>query len=66
MAWLKHGLVKAFNKDVFTEEEIQNKEFYTILRLNCNECFITEDGSFNLDLFWSEYTRDVIIGKISI
>ncbi len=49
-----------FGKDTFTEAEL-TKEFYTKLRIQCNEFFNDSDGVFSKDLFISESFRDWLL-----
>ena len=62
---LKKRLVEIFGKDTFTEDEL-TAEFYTELRISCNDFFSTEEGIFSLDDFWSEKVRDILLGKVLI
>lgn len=52
-AALSEKLIKVFGKDTFTEAEL-TKDFYVDFRIKCGEFFMTEDGSVDMDLFWSD------------
>ena len=54
---LSYRLKEMFGKDTFTEEEL-TKEFYIDFRIKCGDFFTTEDGCFNMDLFWSENLKE--------
>ena len=62
---LKKRLVEAFGKDTFTEDEL-TQDFYTKLRISCGDVFTSEDGIFDLDAFFSNQVKDILLGKIGI
>ena len=62
---LKKRLVDVFGKDTFTEEEL-TRDFYTKLRISCGDVFTSEDGIFDLDTFFSNQVKDILLGNIRI
>ena len=53
-------LKETFGKDTFTEDEL-TKDFYTELKVCCGEFFQTNDGTFDMEAFWSEGFRDWLL-----
>ena len=53
-------LCRTFVRNKFTEEEL-TEEFWTELRIQGNDFFLTEDGYFDLNFFWSEDVREWIL-----
>lgn len=62
---LKKRLVEAFGKDTFTEEGL-TQDFYTDLRISCGDIFTKDDGAFDLDTFFSDQVKDILLGNIRI
>ena len=57
---LSEKLKETFGKDTFTEDEL-TKDFYTELKVCCGEFFQTNDGTFDMEAFWSEGFRDWLL-----
>ena len=53
-------LSRIFGKTEFNEEEF-TREFWSELRVHSGDFFLTEDGCFDFDFFWSEEVRDWIL-----
>lgn len=62
---LRKRLVETFGKDSFTEEEL-TKDIYTQLRISCGDLFSSENGAFNMDDFWSDKVKDILLGNVRI
>ena len=50
---ISKALIKRFGKDNFTEDEM-TKEFYVELKIGFSEFFMTESGSFDDEMLWSD------------
>lgn len=59
---LSKKLVEVFGKDTFNEDELE-KEFWVELKIRCGDFFKTADGSFDMDLFWSDKFREWLISS---
>lgn len=55
-------LREEFGKDIFGEEEL-TEEFWTELYIRCSDLFKTPEGCVDLDFFWSEDLRRLLLGK---
>ena len=53
-------LSRTFGKTEFNEEEF-TREFWSKLRVRSGDFFLTEDGCFDFDFFWSDEVRDWIL-----
>lgn len=53
-------LSRTFGKTEFNEEEFTRK-FWSELRIRSDDFFLTEDGCFDVDFFWSDEVRDWIL-----
>ena len=62
---LKKRLMETFGKDTFTEEEL-TKDFFTKLRISCGDLFSSDDGAFDLNTFWSDRVKDILLGKVNV